>query len=134
MAEIYWHDLKKTSFPDSNFKFSWLGLFHCISEWLKSKCKILIFIVVAVQQARSSHAQHKMVSLGCTIISVRLWNFNLCKLFGQESTYHQGKIFKKFLRVMTSCRKVPKLYFQSQFWKSKINQIFSKKNYLGKSI
>ena len=49
------------------------------------------------------------------------------KVFGHESTWHQGKIFKKLLRVMTVCQKVPKLYFQSQFWMSKINQIFSKK-------
>ena len=28
------------------------------------------------------------------------------KLFGQESTCHQGKIFKKFLRVMTVCQKL----------------------------
>ena len=56
------------------------------------------------------------------------------KLFGQESTYHQGKILKKFLQVMTVRQKVPKLYFQSQFWMLKINQIFSKKNYLRISI
>ena len=28
------------------------------------------------------------------------------KLFGQELTCHQGKIFKKFLRVMTVCQKL----------------------------
>ena len=28
------------------------------------------------------------------------------KVFGQESTCHQGKIFKKFLRVMTVCQKL----------------------------
>ena len=57
------------------------------------------------------------------IISVRSWNFKVLKsqLFGQESTCHQGKIFKKFLRVMTVRQKVPKSYFQSQFWMSKIN-------------
>ena len=53
----------------SVFKFSWLGLFHCISQWQKTKCKILsffvlVFIVVAVQPARSSHAQHR-------------WNYSL---------------------------------------------------------
>ena len=56
------------------------------------------------------------------------WCVLKSKLFGQESTCHQEKIFKKFLRVMTVCQKVPKLYFQSQFWMSKINWIFSKKN------
>ena len=56
------------------------------------------------------------------------------KLFGQESTCHQGKIFKKFLRVMTVHQKVPKSYFQSQFWMSKINRIFSKKKKLSKNI
>ena len=49
------------------------------------------------------------------------------KLFGQESTWHQGKIFKKILGVVAVCQKVPKLYFQSQFWMSKIDRIFSKK-------
>ena len=34
---------------------------------------------------------------------------------------------------MTVCQKVPKLYFQSQFWMSKIDQIFSKKK-LSKNI
>ena len=29
---------------------------------------------------------------------------------------------------MTVCQKVPKSYFQSQFWMSKNNRIFSKKN------
>ena len=41
--------------------------------------------------------------------------------------------FKKILRVMTVCQKVPKSYFQSQFWMSKINQMFSKKK-LSKNI
>ena len=54
------------------------------------------------------------------------WNFK-STIFGQESTCHQGKIFKKFLQVITVRQKVPKLYFQSQFWISKINRIFSKK-------
>ena len=30
---------------------------------------------------------------------------------------------------MTVCQKVPKLYFQSQFWMSKINPIFSRKDF-----
>ena len=34
---------------------------------------------------------------------------------------------------MTGRQKEPKLYFQSQFWMSKINRIFSKKN-LSKNI
>ena len=41
--------------------------------------------------------------------------------------------FKKFLQVMTVCQKVPKSYFQSQFWMSKINRFFSKKK-LSKNI
>jgi hypothetical protein len=52
------------------------------------------------------------------------------KLFGQESTCHQGKIFKKFLRVMAVHQKVPKLYFQSQFWMSNNNKKFSKKEFI----
>ena len=43
MAEIYWNDSKKTSFPDSNFKFSWLGLFHCIKGQLISKGNFSVF-------------------------------------------------------------------------------------------
>ena len=34
------------------------------------------------------------------LVSFRLWNF------GQESTCHQGKIFKRFLQVMTVCQKL----------------------------
>ena len=62
-----------------------------------------------------------------SVVEFQRWWVLKCKLFGQESTYHQGKIFKKFLRVMTVCQKVPKSYFQSQFWMSKINRFFSKK-------
>ena len=73
-----------------------------------------------------------MISVSSVVEFQRRWVLK-SKVFGQESTCHQGKIFKKFLRVTTVCQKVPKLYFQSQFWMSKINQIFSKKN-LSKNI
>ena len=59
-----------------------------------------------------------------------LWWVLKSKLFSQESTCHQGKNFKKFLQVMTVRQKLPKSYFQSQFWMLKINRIFSKKNYI----
>ena len=39
----------------------------------------------------------------------------------------------QFLRWITVCQKVPKSYFRSQFWMSKINRIFSKKK-LSKNI
>ena len=69
------------------------------------------------------------------VVEFQRWWVLKGKLFGQESTCHQGQIFKKFLRVMTVRQKVPKLYFQSQFWMSKINRIFSKKKcYLRISI
>ena len=64
-----------------------------------------------------------------SVVEFQRWWILKSKLFGQDSTCHQGKIFRKFLQVMTFCQKVPKLYFQSQFWMSKINQIFSKKNF-----
>ena len=56
-----------------------------------------------------------------SVVEFQRWWVLKIKLFGQESTCHQGKIFKKFLRVMTVRQKVPKSYFQSQFWMSKIN-------------
>ena len=68
-----------------------------------------------------------------SVVEFQRWWFLKSKLFDQESTCHQGKIFKKFLRVMTVCQKVPKSYFQSQFWMSKIDRIFSKNN-LSKNI
>ena len=68
------------------------------------------------------------------VVEFQRWWVLKSKLFDQESTCHQGKIFKNFLRVMTVCQKVPKLYFQSQFWMSKINRIFSKKKKLSKNI
>ena len=61
------------------------------------------------------------------VVEFQRWWVLKSKLDGQESTCQQGKIFKNFLRVMTVRQKVPKLYFQSQFWMSKINRIFSKK-------
>ena len=69
-----------------------------------------------------------------SVMEFQIWWVIKSKLFGQESTCHQGKIFKKFLRVMTVRQKVPKSYFQSQFWMSEINRNFSKKNYLRISI
>ena len=65
-----------------------------------------------------------------SVVEFQRWWVLKSKLFGQESTCHQGKIFKKFLRVMTVRQKVPKSYFQSQFWMSKINRIFSKKKFI----
>ena len=65
-----------------------------------------------------------------SVVEFQRWWVLKSKLFGQESTCHQGKIFKKILRVMTVCQKVPKSYFQSQFWMSKINRIFSKKKFI----
>ena len=56
-----------------------------------------------------------------SVVEFQRWWVLKSKLFGQESTWHQGKIFKKILRVMTVCQKVSKSYFQSQFWMSKIN-------------
>ena len=68
-----------------------------------------------------------------SVVEFQRWWVLKSKLFGQESTCHQGKILKKILRVMTVYKKVPKSYFQSQFWMSKINQNFSKKK-LSKNI
>ena len=59
-----------------------------------------------------------------SVVEFQRWWVLKSKLFVQESTCHQGKIFKKILRVMTVCQKVPKSYFQSQFWMSKIIWIF----------
>ena len=64
----------------------------------------------------------RMVNIS-SVLEFQRWRVLKSKLFGQESTCHQRKIFKKFQRVMTVHQKVPKLYFQSQFWMSKINQI-----------
>ena len=46
-----------------------------------------------------------------SVVEFQRWWVLKSKLFAQKSTCHQ-----KFLRVMTVCQKVPKLYFQSQFW------------------
>ena len=53
-----------------------------------------------------------------SVVEFQRWWVLISKLFGQESTCHQGQ---KILLVMTVCEKVPKLYLQSQFWMSKIN-------------
>ena len=79
------------------------------------------------QNQRRSSSQPPMVvnrikvcnNISSVVEFQRLWVLK-SKLFGQESTCHQGKIFKKILQV-------PKSYFQSQFWMSKINRNFSKK-------
>ena len=65
-----------------------------------------------------------------SVVEFQRWWVLKSKLFGQESTCHQGKTFKKFLRVMTVRQKVPQWYFQSQFWMSNNDQIFSKKIFI----
>ena len=65
-----------------------------------------------------------------SVTEFQRWWVLKSKLFCQESTWHQGKIFKKILRVMTVHQKVTKSYFQSQFWMSKINHFFSKKIFI----
>ena len=62
-----------------------------------------------------------------SVVEFQRWWVLKSKLFSQESRWHQGKIFQKILRVMTVCQKVPKLYFQSQFWMSKLIEFFQKK-------
>ena len=39
-----------------------------------------------------------------SIVEFQIWWILKSKLFGQESTCYQEKIFKKFLRVMTVCQ------------------------------
>ena len=46
---------------------------------------------------------HSSVSL---VLEFQRWWVLKSKVFGQESTCHQGKIFKKFLQVMTVCQKL----------------------------
>ena len=41
-----------------------------------------------------------------SVVEFQRWWGLKSKVFGQESTCHQGKIFKKFLRVMTVCQKL----------------------------
>ena len=85
--------------------------------------------LLAMSNIRLKQQQTIYINISSVVEFQRWWVLK-SKLFGQESTCHQGKIFKKFLRVMTVCQKVPKSYFQSQFWMSKNNQIFSKKFFI----
>ena len=116
----------------------WLWWQECFPEyWLllpkttKLQKKLLYRVPAQCLKRRNMYFRkiniHNSVSL--FVEFYRRWVLK-CKLFGQESTCHQGKIFKKFLRVMTVRQKVPKSYFQSQFWMSKINRIFSKKKFI----
>ena len=73
------------------------------------------------------------INISSVVEFQRLWVLK-SKVFGQESTCIQRKIFKKILQVMTVCQKVTKSYFQSQFWISKIIEFFQKKFYLRISI
>ena len=41
-----------------------------------------------------------------SVMEFKRWWVLKSKLFGQESTCHLGKIFKKFLQVMTVCQKL----------------------------
>ena len=91
----------------------------------QSSCFLLWITQTMIKFTRLFHANN-LLYLDCNISSVmefqRRWVLK-SKLFGQKSTCHQEKIFKIMLWVMTVFQKVPKLYFQSQFWISKINRI-----------
>ena len=41
-----------------------------------------------------------------SVLEFKRWWVLKSKVFGQESTSHQGKMFKKFLRVMRVCQKL----------------------------
>ena len=56
------------------------------------------------------------------VVEFQRWWVLKSKLFGQESTCHQG-IFQQLLQVMTVRQKVPKSYFQSEFSLSRIFRI-----------
>ena len=62
-----------------------------------------------VKFLRLSQKPLSLICLNINISSVvefQRWWVLKSKLFGQESTCHQGKILKKFLRVMTVCQKL----------------------------
>ena len=52
--------------------------------------------------------QRQMHTNISSVVEFQRWWVLTSKLFDQESTCHQGKIFKKFLRVMKVCQKVLK--------------------------
>ena len=41
-----------------------------------------------------------------SVVEFQRWWILKSKVLGQESTCHQGKIFKKFLQVMAVCQKL----------------------------
>ena len=95
---------------------------------------ILLFPTFSLQviqwhmnKTKSTRWMHTVCINISSVLEFQRWWVLKSELFGQESTCHQGKTLKKFLRVMTVCQKVPKLYFESQFSMSKIDGIFSKK-------
>ena len=89
-----------------------------------------IYVFNSSKIAKISPSPSGLINNISSVVEFQRWWVLNSKLFGQESTCHQEKTFKKFLRVMTVCQKVPKLYFQSQFSMSKINPIFSKKEFI----
>ena len=97
------------------FNLWFLALVQVFLEFLKNLNNTYIF------DYRSTFYHNTVrvlrVSKGNTninsVVEFQRWWVLKSKLFGQESTCHQGKIFKKFLQVMTVCQKVPKWYFQT---------------------
>ena len=70
-----------------------------------------------------------------SVVEFHRWWVLKSKLFGQESTCLQGKIFKKILRLMTVRQKVPKLYVLSKsIFYVKNQPIFFKKKKSFKNI
>ena len=127
-VKLKWVDIKPWCylifFFESPPSSSWTQ--KTFSFWSVNCARAHTFLYSAAQWATA------ILNLVHTIISVRLWNFKYggslkasCLAKNQRAT--KKKIFRKFLKVMTVCQKLPKLYFQSQFWLSKINRFFFKK-------
>ena len=65
----------------------------------------LIFVFKLQQLSISDIYFHMYISVS-SVVEFQIWWVPKSKVLGQESTCHQGKIFKNFLRVMTVCQKL----------------------------
>ena len=83
-----------------------------------------IFLKKPIPLKKESQKYFKKIYLSSVMEFQRWWVLR-SKLFGQESTCHQKKIFKKFLRVMTVCQKLGVILESKLVQKTSIEYVIS---------
>ena len=102
-----------------------LNFFRCNSSKFLTVHELCLLFLARVKI--STHVLYINVSY---VMEFLAWWVLKNRVFAQKSTVVKWNCCILWIDIAPGPQKVPKLYFQSQFSVSKINQIFSKKNFI----